>query len=146
MAFTNTAYTILIVDDNPTLLDLIEESLLVIGDFTVITATNGAEGLQRYYEIRPDCMVIDVKMPQLDGYQLVRALRGDPDSAETPLILLTAMAQDYQRFAGLASGADQYLLKPIRPRELVEAIQRALATTEETRMDILRRLVEEEVH
>jgi len=146
MAFTKTAYTILIVDDNPTLLDLIEESLMVIGNFTVVTATNGAEGLQRYYEIRPDCMVIDVKMPQLDGYQLVRALRGDPDSAETPLILLTAMARDYQRFAGLASGADQYLLKPIRPRELVEAIQRAIATTEETRMDILRRLVEEEVH
>jgi DNA-binding response OmpR family regulator len=135
-------YTVLIVDDNPALLDLINESLTMIGGFTVFTATNGVEGLERFYAVRPDCMVIDVKMPQLDGYQLVRILRGDPESASTPLVILTAMVQDKDRFAGLASGADQYLLKPTKPRELVEAIGRAIAMSADTRAQALRRLAE----
>jgi CheY-like chemotaxis protein len=144
MTFANAAYTVLIVDDNPTLLDLISESLRMIGNYTVVTATNGVEGLERFYEVRPHCMVIDVKMPQLDGYQLVRILRGDPETAATPLVILTAMVQDKDRFQGLASGADQYLLKPTKPRELVEAIQRAIATSADARLEALRRLAEEE--
>ncbi|MBA3824890.1 MAG: response regulator [Ktedonobacterales bacterium] len=144
MAFANAAYTVLIVDDNPALLDLIAESLKMIGNYAVVTATNGVEGLERFYEVRPQCMVIDVKMPQLDGYQLVRILRGDPETAATPLVILTAMVQDKDRFQGLASGADQYLLKPIKPRELVDAIQRAITTSAETRSAALRRLAEEE--
>jgi DNA-binding response OmpR family regulator len=72
-------------------------------------------------------------MPGLDGYQLVRALRGDPASAETPLIMLTALAQEQQQFAGLALGADQYLIKPVPPRELVAAVKRALLIGEEDR-------------
>ena len=90
--------------------------------------------------MQPDCVIIDVKMPGLDGYQLVRALRGDPDSAATPLILLTALAQEQQQFAGLALGTDQYLIKPVTPREVVSAVARALVIREEdqrTRMHAL---------
>ncbi|HLW01406.1 MAG TPA: response regulator [Ktedonobacterales bacterium] len=127
------AYTVLIVDDDPDLLQLLTDGLELLGNFRVVQAADGIAGLEQYFEVQPDCMIIDVKMPGLDGYQLVRALRGDPASAETPLIMLTALAQEQQQFAGLALGADQYLIKPVTPRELVAAVKRALLIGEEDR-------------
>ncbi len=137
------AYKVLIVDDNPHLLSIITDSLLELGNFTVVTAADGAEGLARYYEERPDCVVIDVKMPNLNGYQLLKALRGDPDTAGTPLIALTAMAQDMDRLAGLASGADHYLIKPVKPQDLVAAIEHAITLSEADRRQRLRALLDE---
>ncbi len=127
-------YTVLIVDDDPDLLQLLTDGLELLGNFRVVRAVNGEQGLEQFFEVRPDCMIIDVKMPGLDGYQLVRALRGDPESAGTPIILLTALAQEHQQFAGLALGADQYLVKPVTPRELVAAVQRAVLIGEEDRL------------
>ena len=126
-------YTVLIVDDDPDLLQLLTDGLELLGNFRVVQAVDGIAGLEQYFEAHPDCVIIDVKMPGLDGYQLVRALRGDPASAETPLIMLTALAQEQQQFAGLALGADQYLIKPVTPRELVAAVKRALVISEEDR-------------
>lgn len=135
-------YTVLIVDDNRELLDLITESLTLLGDYSVLTAENGADGLERAVEARPDCMVIDVKMPGLDGYQLVRALRGDPATARMPMVILTALTQDHHRFASLLAGADRYLTKPIKPPDLVNAIHDAIRVSEverARRMDALLR-------
>jgi CheY-like chemotaxis protein len=137
------SYTVLIVDDDPNLIELLTDGLELLGHFEVISAEDGIQGLERYFEVRPDCMVIDVMMPGLDGYQLVKALRGDPDSADTPLVMLTAMAQDKNRFAGLASGADQYLIKPVTPRQLVEAVHQAIAIGEAERQERLLALVQE---
>lgn len=134
--------TILIVDDNEQLLITVSAALRHLGHYQVVMADNGVDGLERYYECHPACMVIDVRMPGLDGYQLVRALRGDPDSAITPLIILTAMAQDHDRFAGLAAGVDQYLLKPVKPLDLVAAIQQAIAVSDAERTERLRALAE----
>lgn len=134
------AGTVLVVDDNPRLLAFIADALQELGDFRVVTAADGARGLELFYEVQPDCMVIDVKMPRLDGYQLVRALRGDPTSAATALIILSAMAQDKDRLAGMLSGADQYLLKPVDPLDLVAAISRALATNADERRRRMRAL------
>jgi DNA-binding response OmpR family regulator len=136
-------YTVLVVDDDPELLQLLTDGLELLGNFTVVQATNGAEGLARFFEVRPDCMIIDVKMSGLDGYQLVRALRGDPDSASTPLIMLTALAQEKNQFAGLALGADQYLIKPVAPRELVAAVQQAVSISAQERSQRLQSLLDE---
>jgi CheY-like chemotaxis protein len=136
-------YKVLIVDDNPNLLSIITDSLLELGDFQVVTTADGAEGLAACYAEHPDCMVIDVKMPGLDGYQLVRAIRGDPETAGTPLVILTAMIQDGNRFAGMAAGVDCYLTKPMKPQDLVAAIQQAIARSESERRQQLRELVEE---
>src|SRR5712691_10356197 len=116
---SGTGYRVLISDDNRDLLDLITQSLTLLGDYTVVTADNGADGLSLVMELRPDCAVIDVKMPGLDGYQLVRALRGDPETAGTPLVILTALVQESNRFAGMAAGVDCYLTKPVKPQDLV---------------------------
>jgi len=142
MTAGNNAYTVLVVDDNPELLNLIAESLAMLGDYTVVTAVNGIDGLEKCFAIRPHCMVIDVKMPGLDGYQLVRAVRVDPTTADIPLVILTAMAQDKDRFAGLAAGVDYYLLKPIKPLDLVAVIHRAVVTDADMRIQTLRRLAE----
>ena len=142
-AAEESAFTILIVDDNPLLLEFMQDALQELGDFTVVTATNGIDGLEQFYQIHPACVIIDVKMPGLNGYQLVRALRGDPETAQTPLILLTALAQDVDQFAGLAAGADQYLRKPIDLLELVQAVYRAIQISDEERQQRLRILAEE---
>lgn len=137
---STTRYTVLVVDDDQDLLHLLADGLELLGNFHVVTATNGIEGLEYFFEIRPDCMIIDVKMPGLDGYQLVRALRGDPESASTPLILLSALAQEQNQLAGLALGADDYLVKLVDIYEVVAAVQRAVhvsATEREQRMHAL---------
>jgi CheY-like chemotaxis protein len=137
--------TVLIVDDNHDLLTLITESLTLLGDYHVVTADNGADGLARAVELRPDCIVIDVRMPGLDGYQMVRALRGDPETTGLPLVILTALTQDHHRFAGLLAGADRYLTKPIKPPELVAAIEETIRLSERERAERLRTLLDQPV-
>jgi CheY-like chemotaxis protein len=136
------AVTVLIIDDSPKLLKLLGEALAELGGLRVVTAEDGAQGLQLYFETRPQCVVIDVKMPNLDGYQLVHALRGDPASAETPLVILSALAQDKDRLAGLLSGADCYLIKPVTPLELLAAIRQALALSAAERARRLQALLD----
>ncbi len=135
--------TVLIVDDNPDLLASVTFALRTLGGFHVETATNGAEGLERAVALRPACMIIDVKMPQIDGLQLVRALRGDPETASIPLIVLSALVQENDQAAGMFSGADQYLTKPTKPQALIEAIRRAMALSEAERQRRLRALASE---
>ena len=138
--------TVLVIDDNIELLEVLSEGLELAGPFTVITASDGMQGLEYCLTYHPDCVVVDVKMPQLNGYQLVRALRGDAETVEIPLILLTALAQDYERFAGLAAGTDRYLIKPVTPRELAAVIREVLALSAQERQYDYQQLVAEEDH
>jgi DNA-binding response OmpR family regulator len=125
--------TILVVDDNRQLIEFLTDALEGLGDFVVVTAIDGAQGLERYYDVRPDCVVVDVRMPGIDGYQLVRALRGDPNSTSTSLIILSALAQEREQIAGLLAGADLYLVKPVDPLELIQAIQGVLQQSDAKR-------------
>ena len=136
-------YTVLVVDDSADLRALVAESLRKLGGFAVVPAEDGVDGLQRYFEIRPDCVVIDVKMPGLDGYQLIRALRGDPASSATPLVILSAMVQERDRLAGFLSGVDEYLLKPVSPLELVRTIREVIDRSETERERRLRALLDD---
>jgi CheY-like chemotaxis protein len=132
---SSSKYTILIVDDNQDLLNSLRFAISVLGDgeFQVETAKDGAEGLERVYEIHPDCVLIDVKMPTLNGYQLVHVLRGDPDTASIPLVILSALVQERDTLAGMLAGADQYLTKPAAPQSIVAAIRHCINLTEAER-------------
>lgn len=139
-------YTVLLVDDNPDLLQAMSFALEELGGFRVVCANDGIEGLERFYDTNPDCVVIDVRMPGLTGYQLVRAFRGDSSSIETPLIMLTALAQDKDQFAGLAVGADVYLVKPVKPQVLAATIHQAIKESPQERARRYQELVESENH
>ncbi len=141
---TNGTVTVLIIDDNPDLLQLFAQGLPEVGNYTVITAEDGAAGLVLCHERHPDCAVIDIRMPELSGYQVVRALRGDPQTAELPLIVLTALPAEQASFASLASGCDQFLVKPVLVSELHDAIQQSLAISEADRLQRMQKLAQEE--
>jgi DNA-binding response OmpR family regulator len=136
-------YRVLVVDDDEDLIDLLARSLARIGNFAVTVATDGAEGLECFYNDHPDCMVIDVVMPRINGPQLVRALRGDPESSNIPIVMLTALATQRAEFVGLASGADVYLTKPITPQALAAAVRDAIARSAAERVDAQLALLEE---
>ena len=124
---------VLVVDDNPTIVELVKYAVHLQTRYEVVVAYDGEEGLTRFYAERPDCVIIDVKMPRMDGYQLVRCLRGDPSSAEVPLIILSALIREDDQMQGLFSGADEYLTKPFKPAALCAALERVMRLTPEER-------------
>lgn len=124
---------ILVIDDTETIIEYISHALRRMGYTQIITARDGVEGLQKFYSERPDCVIVDVKMPRLDGYHVVRTIRGDTSTANTPLIILSALDQPDQQLTGLLSGVDEYLPKTTKPSALAAALQRVMAITREQR-------------
>lgn len=133
MSSGNETRKVLVIDDNPTIVELIKYAVNLQGTYQVIVAYDGVQGLEVIYKENPDCVIIDVKMPRMDGYQLVRCLRGDPRTENTPLIILSAMTRDEDQMTGLLSGADEYLTKPFKPTALNAAIERVLKLTPDER-------------
>lgn len=131
---------ILVVDDDVELSVLLSESLETLGEYAVMAVRDGATGLARVFEWLPDCIVADVRMPGLNGYQFVRALRGDPATADIPIIVLSALAQEREQLAGLLTGADIYLVKPVTLDHLLDAIERVLALSAAQRQARMRKL------
>ncbi|GDY19106.1 DNA-binding response regulator [Verrucomicrobiota bacterium] len=109
---------ILIVDDEPDVVELVAFNLKAAG-FVVISAEDGRAALQRAKDSRPDLIVLDVMLPELDGLEVCKLLRRDSATAAVPIIMLTAKAEEVDRVLGLELGADDYLTKPFSPRELV---------------------------
>jgi len=112
--------TILVIDDEPTARELIATHLTGAG-FTVETAANGVDGLKRARELRPAAITLDVMMPQIDGWTVLAALKGEPELADIPVVIVTIV--DEQR-RGVALGAAGYLTKPIDRERLVEMLSR----------------------
>jgi PAS domain S-box-containing protein len=107
---------VLVVEDNPDMRRLIVETLT--DDYRVVTAVNGQDGLQQAIEHRPDLILTDIMMPQATGDELVRAIRANPDLNTTPIILLTAKANDALQVDLLRAGAQDYIMKPFSSAEL----------------------------
>ena len=118
-------YTLLVVDDDLDTLKLVGTTLEKQG-FHIIAAKDGQEALDRVAETKPDLILLDVMMPKMDGYEVTRRLRANPDTAGIPIILFTAKAQVDDKVAGLDAGADDYLTKPTHPAELVARVRNIL--------------------
>jgi CheY-like chemotaxis protein len=123
---------ILIVDDDPWILRMVS-ALLEKKGYTVITASDGDDGLHRAEQLHPDLIISDVMMPRMDGWSMVKSLRARPDLAMTPVIFLTALGSEEDRLRGFRLGADDYLPKPFRFEELALRVSNALRKGRETR-------------
>jgi len=114
--------TIMVVDDEKRLVSLVESYLTQDG-YHVVSAYNGKEAIKVAQKEKPDLIVLDVMMPEMDGYEFMRKHRAENN---TPIILLTARVDDEEKVIGLEVGADDYMTKPFRPRELVARVRAVL--------------------
>ncbi|HID63892.1 MAG TPA: response regulator [Anaerolineae bacterium] len=117
---------ILVIDDDGHALRLIEFALTKAG-YEVITASRGEEGLQKAFRQPPDLAIIDLMMPQMDGYEVCRRLRQNERTADTPIMVFTARIQEIDRQTALEAGADEFLTKTATPDELVSKVKSLLA-------------------
>ena len=116
---------VLLVDDDIDILDLVKYHLEREG-FVVKTACNGIEGISVARKFYPDLILLDVMMPEMDGIETCVELRKDPVLKDTIIAFLTARSEDYSQVAGLDSGADDYITKPIKPRVLISRVKALL--------------------
>lgn len=125
--------TILIVDDEPRIAAIAGDYLRHAG-FTVVTAESGAAGLERMRSTRPALVVLDLRLPDMDGIEVARALR---TVSNVPIVMLTARAEESDRLLGLDAGADDYVVKPFSPRELVARVRAVLRRSGAETVDVI---------
>jgi diguanylate cyclase (GGDEF)-like protein len=124
--------TILVVDDDPDIARFVEVNLRSAG-YDVAVAGDGEEALERAANIRPDLVLLDVMMPRIDGFEVAQRLRKNPQTANTSIIMLTAKALSADKVTGLQSGADDYIIKPFDPIELLARVKGTLRRAKEMR-------------
>lgn len=122
---------ILAVDDERHIVRLVQINLQKEG-YEVVTAGNGREALEKVASEKPDLIVMDVMMPEMDGFEALEKLKANPETAQIPIIMLTAKAQDADVFSGWQKGADLYLTKPFNPSELLTFVKRIFANQSST--------------
>ncbi|MBN4047297.1 response regulator transcription factor [bacterium AH-315-P13] len=116
---------ILLVDDEPDILEIVSYNLTAEG-YTVITANNGAEAVKKAKEEKPQLIILDVMMPEMDGIEACELIRQIPELKHVIITFLTARGEDYSQLAGFKAGADDYITKPIRPKVLVSKVNALL--------------------
>jgi two-component system alkaline phosphatase synthesis response regulator PhoP len=116
---------ILVVDDDKQIVRLVQSYLEQAG-YAVLTAYDGATALRTIRTERPDLVVLDLMLPDQDGWSITRTVRADASQADLPIIMLTARIEDTDKIVGLEIGADDYIAKPFNPRELVARVRAVL--------------------
>ncbi|MGB5685320.1 MAG: response regulator [Candidatus Electrothrix sp.] len=117
---------LLVVDDSLGELQIIYKILSKAG-YTIITASDGAEGVEKALSEKPDLIILDVVMPKKNGFQACRAIKSSPETQHIPVILLSSKSQPADKFWGMKQGADLYLTKPLVPMGLLKAVAGFLA-------------------
>ena len=124
------ARKILVVDDERHIVRLVEVNLTRAG-YDIVVAYDGIEALEVVKKENPDMIVLDVMMPRMDGFEVLKKLQADESTQNIPVIMLTAKAQDADIFKGWSSGVSSYLTKPFNPRELLTFVERIFQSIEE---------------
>ena len=113
---------ILIAEDSATAAVLLTRTLSPLGH-VITVATDGEEAQKRLQTERPDLVILDIIMPKINGFQLCRTIRSDPRLKDLPIIVVTAMDRESDRYWGLKQGASEYLVKPVDPNLLLERVK-----------------------
>ncbi len=116
---------ILVVDDDAELVELVSFNLKQAG-YSVTAASNGVDAIKKARSSAPDLIVLDVMMPELDGFAVCEILRRDTSTASIPIMMLTALSSELGRMAGLGSGASDFITKPFSPRLLLARVEELL--------------------
>jgi diguanylate cyclase (GGDEF)-like protein len=124
--------TILVVDDDPDIARFVEVNLRSAG-YDVSVASDGEEALDKAATLRPDLVLLDVMMPRIDGFEVAQRLRRNPQTSNTSIIMLTAKALSTDKVLGLTAGADDYIIKPFDPIELLARVKGTLRRAKEMR-------------
>jgi Response regulators consisting of a CheY-like receiver domain and a winged-helix DNA-binding domain len=127
--------TILVVDDEKDIVDLLSYNLTKEG-FSVMTARNGRDALDRARQ-KPDLIILDVMMPEMNGLQVIQELRKEKSTASIPVILLTAKGSETDEIVGLEVGADDYIVKPVKIGKIVARVHAALRRKEQSAKELL---------
>ncbi|WP_300577510.1 response regulator [Phenylobacterium sp.] len=117
------AATVLVVDDSPVIRLLLGDVLSAAG-YDVRLAEDGAQALEMMKRRRPDLVLTDLNMPRMDGFSLVAAIKGDPNLADLPIVVITSEETEAKRARGRAQGVDGWIVKPFEPAELLEVLWR----------------------
>lgn len=113
---------ILVIDDDENICELVELYLLKDG-FEVVTAENGKDGMEKFEKEKPDLVILDIMMPEMDGWEVCRAIK---KKWSTPIMMLSAKGETFDKVLGLELGADDYVVKPFEPKELVARVKAVL--------------------
>ena len=119
------AIKILLVDDEPDILEIVGYNLSAEG-YQIITAENGNEAVRKAKAEKPQLIILDVMMPEMDGIEACEHIRKEPELSDTIITFLTARGEDYSQVAGFEAGADDYITKPIKPKVLVSKVKALL--------------------
>lgn len=122
---------VLIADDDPAIQELIRLNLELQG-YQVIIASNGVETVRKALSERPDLIILDILMPEMDGYEVMRLLKNSEETSAIPVIVLTAYASDTGALVSWLEGAEGYLAKPFNPDELLMLVERVLLSPEKS--------------
>jgi len=132
MALDKSQTIILAVDDDETLLNMYKERLEESG-YKVVTATGGKEALSKIEENLPNCVLLDIMMPKISGYDVLQTIRSNAKTKNIPVLMLTALVQDTHKEKSLAEGADGYLIKSeVMPGEVISRIEDAIKSKSNT--------------
>jgi CheY-like chemotaxis protein len=135
---------VLVVDDEPDVAKIISINLEMEG-YDARVAYNGRQALDEIALKKPDCILLDIMMPEMDGWEVLRILKDDSNTADIPVVVVTARSTDVDQIKGFSGGAVEYIIKPFDPRQLLDYVERALKPgveelEEEIRQDRIRRL------
>ena len=131
---------ILLVDDEPDILEIVRYNLSAEG-YQVLTAENGIQAVKKAKKEKPQLIILDVMMPEMDGIEVCEQIRKNRDLNNTIITFLTARGEDYSQLAGFDAGADDYITKPVKPKVLVskvKALLRRLKNEEDKKDDIIK--------
>ena len=117
---------ILVVEDEKDVVDLLSLHLRKAGGFRISSTSDGSTGLSKARELKPDLIILDLMLPKMSGLEVCKVLKTDPATRHIPVLMLTAKAEEVDRIVGLEIGADDYVVKPFSPREVILRIKAIL--------------------
>lgn len=123
-------YTVLVIEDEIHILELLRYNLEAAG-YKVMASENGKEGLEKALEEKPDLVILDLMLPDMDGLEICKVLKKNEDTKNIPIIMLTARSEEFDKVLGLELGADDYITKPFSVRELLARIKAVLRRTQQ---------------